>query len=173
MPRFHVLVASCLMLTLLRSGAGSTTESLKRQELNRRAAPAVKKKQPIDDSGVSCLLLLCRNDGVKATLAELKRLSNAEKRRPTLADLEHGGRAKGLNLAVTRVTATALERQRGTGIAWTDRSNYVAFGPADGNQAWLHDPISGRRRTVSYAEIVGRSQGLVLLHVRSRLHRLD
>ena len=164
MSNVRRLIAAGLLLTTIVAAETAANPPASKKRIRPAAG-----KSP-DDSGLRCLLLLCRDAGVKATLPELKRLCKAD--RPTLNDLQRVGLAKGLNLAVTRVTDTSLERQRGSGIAWTGPSGYLAFGPAAGNQAWLEGPSTPKRRKVSYAEVVGRSQGLVLL-VKSRLNRID
>lgn len=114
------------------------------------------------DCGPRALFLICQEQGVLSSLAELRRTAGTTVKGTTLAGLAKAAKAQGWKAAGVQVDRQALAQMSGPAIAWIDGDHYIAVLSVSGDTATVHDPNKPQKEEMALDDLLRRCGGIVL-----------
>ncbi len=131
-------------------------------KVERRRSNGERRTAAEADCGPRALLIVCERLGVRAELAELRRLAGTTGVGTTLEGLAKAAKAKGLRAEGVQMNQTALASLSSPAIAWVSGDHYVAVLGGRGGEAEVRDPNAAASERWTLEELVRRSGGVVL-----------
>jgi hypothetical protein len=93
------------------------------------------------ESGLKCLLEVCRHFGVSATVAELRTLSGAGPAHPTMVELSNAARRKGLSAIVAKMSLDKLSAVKHPFVIERAKGKFVVVEPFRRGRFRVIDPL--------------------------------
>lgn len=121
---------------------------------HRSASPA--------DCGPRALLLVCQEQGLAASLSQLKQQAGTTARGTSLTGLAKAATKTGWNAKGVQMDRQALSQLSGPALAWVDGDHYIAVLSVSGDTATVHDPNKPEKEDMALDELLRRSGGILL-----------